>query len=425
PQAQVRGRVPDRAPRRRRPPRLRPPLPRRPRGPARGERARDQTVAGICDRARREAHGRAVERVRLRRAARQPLLHGRGVPAERQPHLSRGARPRRGRHARHRLPLAPSRGGDCHPAAGQHPRLLRAERDRPLPPAALRADHPRLQPGDAVHPRRGRGRGRRARAADERARCLQCRRPGRRAAEGRDPRDRPHGRPHPGDDRPGRAMLVTALLYRYWFRLETQGIANIPPGRLLLISNHAGQIALDAAMISCACLLEAEPPRVIRGMGEYWLPTVPWVNELMVRTGSVVGTRKNCIDLLENEEAVIAFPEGVRGMNKLIWERYQLQEFGQGFMRLALETHTPIVPIAVVGSEEQAPAIANVRSLARLLRLPAFPVTLTWPLLGPLGLVPLPVKYRITFGEPMTFEGNPSDEDEVIGEKVEQVKASI
>ena len=178
-------------------------------------------------------------------------------------------------------------------------------------------------------------------------------------------------------------------------------------------------------MIACACLLEAELPRVVRGMGEYWLPTVPWVNELMVRTGSVVGTRKNCIDLLENEEAVIAFPEGIRGMNKLIWERYQLQEFGQGFMRLALETHTPIVPIAVVGSEEQAPAIANVRSLARLLRIPAFPVTLTWPLLGPLGLVPLPVKYRVTFGEPMLFEGNPSDEDEVIGEKVEQVKAGI
>src|SRR5437763_7659139 len=228
---------------------------------------------------------------------------------------------------------------------------------------------------------------------------------------------------HP--DTAQRAMLVTALFYRYWFRVETQSIANIPPGRVLLISNHAGQIALDAAMIACACLLEAEPPRVIRGMGEYWLPTVPWVNELMVRTGSVVGTRKNCIDLLENEEAVIAFPEGIRGMNKLIWERYQLQEFGQGFMRLALETHTPIVPIAVVGSEEQAPAIANVHSLARLLRIPAFPVTLTWPLLGPLGLMPLPVKYRVTFGEPMTFEGNPSDEDEVIGEKVEQVKASI
>ncbi len=228
---------------------------------------------------------------------------------------------------------------------------------------------------------------------------------------------------HPDTAR--RAMLFTALFYRYWFRVETHGIQNIPPGRVLLISNHAGQVALDAAMIACACLLEAEPPRVIRGMGEYWLPTVPFVNELMVRTGSVVGTRKNCIDLLENEEAVIAFPEGVRGMNKLIRERYQLQEFGQGFMRLALETKTPIVPIAVVGSEEQAPAIWNARTIARLLGTPAFPITLTWPWLGPLGLIPLPVKYRVYFGEPMHFEGNPSDEDEVIGEKVMDVKGRI
>jgi 1-acyl-sn-glycerol-3-phosphate acyltransferase len=222
-----------------------------------------------------------------------------------------------------------------------------------------------------------------------------------------------------------RSMLFTALLYHYWFRVETHGIERIPQGRVLLIGNHAGQIALDAAMISVACFLEAEPPRVIRGMGVYWLPTGPFVNELMVRTGSVVGTRKNAIDLLKNEEAVIAFPEGIRGMNKLIWERYQLQEFGQGFLRLALETDTPIVPIAVVGSEEQAPAIANVKMLGRLIGAPAFPVTLTFPWLGPLGMLPIPVKYRIYFGEPMRFEGNPSDEDEVIGEKVEQVKARI
>jgi 1-acyl-sn-glycerol-3-phosphate acyltransferase len=221
------------------------------------------------------------------------------------------------------------------------------------------------------------------------------------------------------------AFVAAALLYRYWFRVETHGIERIPPGRVLLISNHAGQIALDAAMIGMATLLEAEPPRIIRGMGEYWLPTVPWVNIAMVRTGSVVGTRKNCVDLLEEEECVIAFPEGVRGMNKLIWERYQLQEFGQGFVRLALETRTPIVPIAVVGSEEQAPAIANVGALARLLRMPAFPITLTWPWLGPLGLLPLPVKYRIYFGEPLWLDGSANDEDEVIGEKVEAVKERI
>ena len=220
-------------------------------------------------------------------------------------------------------------------------------------------------------------------------------------------------------------MAVTALLYRYWFRVETHGIEQIPAGRFLLIANHAGQIALDAAMIAAACFLEGDPPRIVRGMGEYWLPTVPWVSEVMVRTGSVVGTRKNCVDLLENDEAVIAFPEGIRGMNKLIWERYQLQEFGHGFMRLALETDTPVVPIAVVGSEEQAPAVANLMPLARLLGIPAFPVTLTWPWLGPLGMLPLPVKYRIYFGEPMQFVGNPSDEDDVVAEKVDQVKGRI
>jgi 1-acyl-sn-glycerol-3-phosphate acyltransferase len=222
-----------------------------------------------------------------------------------------------------------------------------------------------------------------------------------------------------------RAYLWTAFLYRYWFRAETHGIDRLPQGRMLLIANHAGQVALDAAMIGTAMILEAEPPRIIRGMGEYWLPTVPWLNIAMVRTGSVVGTRKNCVDLLEDGECVIAFPEGVRGINKLIWDRYQLEEFGHGFMRLALETHSPIVPVAVVGSEEQAPSIANLRGLGSLLGLPAFPVTLTWPWLGPLGLLPLPVKYHIHFGEPMLFDGNPNDEDEVIADKVDRVKERI
>lgn len=222
-----------------------------------------------------------------------------------------------------------------------------------------------------------------------------------------------------------RAMLITALLYRYWFRAETRGVDNLPPGRAILIANHAGQIALDAAMIITACFLEAEPPRVVRGMGEFWLPTVPGLSVLMVRTGSVVGTPKNCVDLLEAEELVIAFPEGVRGLCKTFDRRYRLAEFGLGFMRLALETHSPVVPVAVIGSEEQAPSIANLRPLARLLGLPAFPVTLTWPHCGPIGMIPLPVKYRITIGEPMFFSGDPRDEDGVVREKVERVKGRL
>ena len=222
-----------------------------------------------------------------------------------------------------------------------------------------------------------------------------------------------------------RAMVITTLLYRHYFRVETHGIEQLPDGRVLVIANHAGQVALDAAMISTAAILEREPPRLLRGMGEYWLPTVPFVNVLMSRTGSVVGTPKNCTDLLRIEEAVIAFPEGIRGMNKLFSDRYRLQRFGSGFMRLALATKTPIVPVAVVGSEEQAPAIANLKRVARLLSMPAFPITLTWPWLGPLGLLPLPVKYRIYFGKALCFEGDPDDEDAVIDRKVGRVVETI
>ena len=214
-----------------------------------------------------------------------------------------------------------------------------------------------------------------------------------------------------------RAMVLSTLLYRHYFRVETTGIGNVPAGRVLLISNHAGQVAIDGVMIATACLLEAEPPRLPRAMGEYWLPTLPFVNVLMVRTGSVVGTPRNCVDLLERGEAVLAFPEGVRGMNKSFTERYRLMRFGHGFMRLALQTDTPIVPIAVVGSEEQMPSLGDFRPLARLLGMPAFPLVLT-PL-------PLPVRYHVRFGEPMRFTGSHADEDAIVGEKVRQVKSRI
>jgi len=214
-----------------------------------------------------------------------------------------------------------------------------------------------------------------------------------------------------------RALVVMALLYRYYFRACTYGIENLPSDRVLVISNHAGQVAIDAAMISAAAVLEGRPPRILRGMGEYWLPTLPLFNVLMARVGSVVGTPKNAVDLLQHGEAVIAFPEGVRGMNKSFSERYKLKEFGLGFMRLALQTNTPIVPVAVVGSEEQAPSFGNFKPLARLLGMPAFPLVIT--------PFPFPVRYHIYFGEPMEFRGNANDEDQVIEAKVEEVKARI
>jgi 1-acyl-sn-glycerol-3-phosphate acyltransferase len=149
------------------------------------------------------------------------------------------------------------------------------------------------------------------------------------------------------------------------------------------------------------------------------------VSVVAARTGTLVGTPQNCIHMLENGECVLAFPEGVRGMNKLFSQRYQLQRFGTGFMRLALETDTPIVPVAIVGSEEQHPSFANLEGVARMFGAPALPITPTFPWLGPLGLLPLPVKYHIYFGEPLRFDGEASDEDANIDAKVDEVKAKI
>lgn len=220
-------------------------------------------------------------------------------------------------------------------------------------------------------------------------------------------------------------VLPAAFLYRYWFRCRTRGLENLPEGRMLLIGNHAGQLPLDGMMVTVACILEAEPPRLTRAMGEYFLGVLPFLSVMVDRAGSAVGTRQTAVDMLEHGECVLAFPEGVRGMNKLYSDAYRLMEFGLGFMRLALATNTPIVPVSIVGSEEQAPGIANLKGLARLLGMPAFPITLTFPWLGPLGMIPLPVRYHIEFGKPLVFEGDPEDEDDVIQAKVNEVKAVL
>jgi 1-acyl-sn-glycerol-3-phosphate acyltransferase len=215
------------------------------------------------------------------------------------------------------------------------------------------------------------------------------------------------------------ALAPFFWLYRRYHRVETYGIENVPPGRVLLISNHSGQLPMDGAMIGVALLLEADPPRAIRSMVEKWVPSLPYVSTFMARVGQIVGTPENCRRLLESDEAILVFPEGARGITKLWPQRYQLQEFGLGFMRLALETDTPIVPVAVIGAEEQAPALVDLKPLARLLGFPAFPLTIT-------GLpLPLPTKYRIYFGEPLRFTGRADDEDIELDKKVRTVKTAI
>jgi 1-acyl-sn-glycerol-3-phosphate acyltransferase len=214
-------------------------------------------------------------------------------------------------------------------------------------------------------------------------------------------------------------------LYRHYFRVEAHGVEKVPPGRVLLVANHSGQLPFDGMMIGTAMVLEHDPPRVVRSMVEKWAARLPFVSVFFARVGQIVGTPENCRRLLARGEAILVFPEGARGISKTFDKRYQLERFGQGFMRLALETKTPIVPIAVVGAEEQAPALANLESLAKLFSMPAFPVTPTFPLLGPAGLLPYPSRYSIYFGEPMTFEGNGDEEDEVVFGFVSEVKQKI
>jgi 1-acyl-sn-glycerol-3-phosphate acyltransferase len=219
------------------------------------------------------------------------------------------------------------------------------------------------------------------------------------------------------------ALSVVGMLHRKYFRCEVSGIENVPAGRVLLIANHSGQVPVDGAMIGAAMFFDAEPPRIVRSMVEKWVQTLPFFAVLFTRVGQVVGVPENARRLLALGEAILVFPEGSRGISKPWAQRYQLTEFGLGFMRLALETNTPIVPVTVIGAEEQYVNVANLTGVAKTLGMPAFPVI---PQLFIPGLqLPLPTKYRITFGEPMRFDGDPDDDDSVIEEKVWVVKQTI
>lgn len=219
------------------------------------------------------------------------------------------------------------------------------------------------------------------------------------------------------------AAMVCAFFHRAYFRTACVGLEHLPRGRILLVANHSGQIPIDAAIIGTALFLDADPPRVTRAMVERWTGTLPFVSTFYSRVGQVVGVPENARRLLEMGEVLLTFPEGLKGISKPFAERYQLQEFGLGFMRLALSTNTPIVPVAVVGAEEQYVSLGNLRSVAKALNLPVFP--LIPQLLVPGGQLPLPMKYRLHFGEPLHFTGNPEDDDRVIGDKVWLVKQTV
>ncbi|MSQ84205.1 MAG: acyltransferase family protein [Myxococcales bacterium] len=218
---------------------------------------------------------------------------------------------------------------------------------------------------------------------------------------------------------------VLEFLYRVWFRAEAHNIGRVPDGRCLIIANHSGQLPFDGAVIGASLLLEREPPRMVRSMVEKFATALPFFGTFCNRCGQVTGLPDNCRRLLEADEAVLVFPEGARGIAKPFSERYRMTAFGHGFMRLALETNSPIVPVAVVGAEEQTINMFDATLLAKLVGAPSLPVTPLMLLLGPLAMLPAPVKYRVYYGEPMRFDGDPNDDDAVIATKVAEVKQAI
>ena len=218
------------------------------------------------------------------------------------------------------------------------------------------------------------------------------------------------------------AVTVCAFFHRMYFRTEVSGIGRVPSGGVLLVANHGGQLPFDAAIIGTAMFLDAQPPRLARAMVEKWTQTLPFVSTFYSRVGQVVGVPENARRLLEMGEVVLVFPEGTRAIAKPINRRYRLEDFGLGFMRLAIQTGTPVVPVAVIGAEEQYVNIGNLRWAARALNMPVFPVIPQ--LLVPGGQLPLPTKYRLYFGEPMRFTGDPDDEPS-LEEKVWLVRQQI
>jgi len=204
---------------------------------------------------------------------------------------------------------------------------------------------------------------------------------------------------------------VFMVLYRDYWRVETTGVENVPAnGRALLVSNHAGVLPWDGTMIKTAVFAEHPHPRHVRALVASMFLGMPVLSWFLRRTGQTVGHPDDTRRLLERDELVLVFPEGVRGTGKNFKDRYRLRRFGRGgFVATAIRSRAPIIPVSVVGSEEIYPMVGDLAPVARFFGLPYFPVTPFWPWLGPLGMIPLPSKWRIQFHAPIHVEDNPPE----------------
>ena len=220
------------------------------------------------------------------------------------------------------------------------------------------------------------------------------------------------------------------FLYTTYFRVETEGIENVPgEGRCLLVANHSGTLPYDGVMLKTAMKREHLQHRDVRWLAEDFIFHFPFLGSFTNRIGAVRACQENAERLLKQEALVAVFPEGVKGIGKLFKERYRLQRFGRGgFIKLGLRTKTPIVPVAIIGAEETNPMLFRIEAFSRALGVPYIPVTPTFPALGPLGLAPAPTKWKIVFGEKISLaEHGPeaADDDILVTQLAERVRASV
>jgi 1-acyl-sn-glycerol-3-phosphate acyltransferase len=201
------------------------------------------------------------------------------------------------------------------------------------------------------------------------------------------------------------------LIYERYFRVRTLGLDRVPSeGAALVVPNHSGTVALDSLVLQAALALEHPNKRPLRNVGADLVFRLPFVGPTARKIGTVLACDEDAYELLRRGELVGVFPEGYKGVGKGWRERYKLQRFGRGgFIEVALRARVPIIPVAIVGAEEAYPMIADVKPLARLLGVPYFPVTPTFPILGPLGAIPLPSKWVIEFGDPIPMDSYPED----------------
>jgi len=220
-----------------------------------------------------------------------------------------------------------------------------------------------------------------------------------------------------------RTAPALAFLWSRYFRVRLLGLENVPAsGAALLVANHSGGLPYDGAMLIHACHSLHPARRPLRPLVATFAVRSPWMRPVVARIGGVRASMRNALDLCERGQLVGVFPEGLRGVGKPYRERYRLTNFGRGgFVRLARTAKVPIIPVAIVGAEEAHPVVAKLTQLAKPFGLPYIPITPTFPLLGPLGLLPVPAKWSIQIGKAIAPMSQPDRDALEIAEQVRDV----